>query len=334
MTSPRQLGYRMPAEWELHAGTWLSWPRPDSVSFRGHYDDVVLAFAELARALAPHETVNINIADEAMEADARKAISAPVRFHRILTNEPWCRDHGPIFVRRDRELAVVDWDYNAYGHKFSPFDSDDIVPQRVAATLGLPCFHPGIILEGGSIEVNDTGTVIVTESCLLHPNRNPSLNRLQIEQALMDYLGVTYVLWLASGLAGDDTDGHVDNLARFVDTNTVVAVVEEDPCDENYAPLRDNLERLRACKEIRRVVELPTPGVLQNRGQRIPASYANFYIANHVVIAPTFGTDHDQQAIAILQDLFPTRRVIGLDSRAIISGGGSFHCLTQQQPTV
>lgn len=324
----------MPAEWEPHTATWLSWPRPECVSFRAHLDDVLATFAALARTLSDYEPVAINVTDTAMETAARALIGpAPnIRFHHIPTNEPWCRDHGPTFVTRPGEVAVVDWDYNAYGGKFRPFDSDDAVPQRIAGLLGVPCFQPGIVLEGGSIEVNGAGAVLVTEACLLHPNRNPHLTRPQIEQHLRDNLGVADVLWLGKGLAGDDTDGHVDDLTRFVSPDTVVTVVEDDPQDANYAALQDNRQRLRTMKPIRRIVELPMPGAITCRGNRQPASYANFYIANGVVIVPTFGHANDARALATLQELFPTRRVVGLDSRAVICGGGSFHCLTQQQP--
>ena len=227
---------------------------------------------------------------------------------------------------------MVDWDYNAYGGKFRPCDQDDAVPQRIAATLGLPCFRPGIVLEGGSIDVNGAGAVLVTESCLLHPNRNPHLARPQIEQHLREFLGITDVLWLGRGLVGDDTDGHVDDLTRFVAPDMVVTAVETDAHDANHAALEENRQRLQAMKPIGRIVELPMPGVITCRRDRQPASYANFYIANGVVLVPTFGHAHDARALAILQELFPARRVIGLDSRAVICGGGSFHCLTQQQP--
>ena len=337
----RQCRYRMPAEWEPHAATWLSWPRRECVSFRANLNDVLVTFAAIARVLGAHEPVCINVADAAMEAEARAAIGSAVNvhFHHIPTNEPWCRDHGPTFVVPDSKhenppagIAVVDWDYNAYGGKFRPFDRDDAVPQRIAEILGLTCFRPGMVLEGGSIDVNGMGAVLVTESCLLHPNRNPQLTRAQIEQSLRDYLDVTDVLWLGRGLVGDDTDGHVDDLARFVSPTSVVTVVEDDPHDANYAALQDNRQRLQAMEPVKHIVELPMPGAVTWRGDRQPASYANFYIANGVVLVPTFQQAHDTQALEILQELFPTREVVGLDSRAVICGGGSFHCLTQQQP--
>jgi agmatine deiminase len=351
----------MPAEWDPHAATWLSWPRRTGQSFRPHYEEVLPSLAEMVRTLAPHETVNINVADAAMEEDVRQTMLTHkvsldnVRFQRIPTNEAWCRDHGPTFLKlrnADREprtvnpkseirdsqsaIALVDWDYNAYGKKYTHFDLDNAVPQRVARLLGVPLFHPGIVLEGGSIDVNGAGTVLTTEACLLHPNRNPKLTKPEIEQYLRDYLGVTNVLWLGIGIVGDDTDGHVDDLARFVDHSTVVLAVEEDQRDDNYSVSQDNLQRLRAMKDQDgqplRIVPVPMPGVVEHKGQRLPASYANFYIANDIVLLPTYRHPNDARAQQILQTLFPDRRVVPIDSTIVIRGGGSFHCLTQQQP--
>lgn len=333
--TPRELGYRMPAEWDRHEATWLSWPRPDGISFPDRYDEVLPTLGEMVRILAAHERVEINVRDDQVEAIVRRAIGdvANVRFHRIPSYEPWCRDHGPIFVKRDREFAVVDWGYNAWGGKYPPFDDDDAVPQRVAELLGLPLFSAGIVMEGGSIEVNGAGLLLTTESCLLNPNRNPHLNKKQIEQYLKDYLGVEKVLWLGEGIVGDDTDGHVDDLVRFVSADTVVTVVEQDRHDQNYEPLQENLKRLRKMKEIKHIVELPMPGVIEYDGQRLPASYANFYIANNVVLLPTYRhKENDRRAQETLQPLFGDRRVVPMDSTNLIWGLGTFHCLTQQQP--
>lgn len=333
--TPRQLGYRMPAEWEPHAATWLSWPRPDGISFPNRYEEILPTLGELVRLLAPHETVHINCRNETVEDIARRVIGpvSNVVYHRIPSYEPWCRDHGPIFVKRDGDLAVVDWDYNAWGGKYPPYDEDDAVPQRVAELLGLPVFRPGIVMEGGALDVNGAGQLLTTEACLLNPNRNPQLTRAQIEHTLREYLGVDDVLWLGEGIVGDDTDGHVDDLARFVARDAVIAMVEPDPLDPNYRPLRDNLQRLRAMPVIRRVVELTMPFPVEYDGQRLPASYANFYIANNLVIVPTFQQpERDRAACETLQSLFPHRHVVGLDSTTLIWGLGSFHCLTQQQP--
>jgi agmatine deiminase len=235
-----------------------------------------------------------------------------------------------------RERAVVDWDYNAWGGKYPPFDLDDAIPRHVAALRDLPLFSPRMILEGGSIEVNGRGTLLTTTACLLNPNRNPHLNQAQIEKHLCDYLGVRQVIWLGEGIEGDDTDGHIDDLSRFLNPSTIATVVEEDPSDPNYPILRENLERLHQCRDPQgksfRVVELPMPGRLEHEGQRLPASYANFYIANGLVLVPTFRQKNDRRALEILQREFPDRRVIGIDSTELIWGLGSFHCITQQEP--
>ena len=325
----------MPAEWEPHAATWLSWPRPNGISFPDRYDEVLPTLGEMVRTLALHEQVEINCRNEEVEAVARKTIGEVpnVFFRRIPSYEPWCRDHGPIFVKRDHELAIVDWAYNAWGGKYPPYDDDDAVPQRIAEILKLPLFEPGIVMEGGSVDVNGEGLVLTTEACLLNPNRNPRLSKQQIERCLMDYLGVMKVVWLGDGIVGDDTDGHVDDLTRFVNPTTVVTVVEEDPQDENYEPLQENLKRLRHSKL--NIVELPMPGLVEYDGQRLPASYANFYVANGIVLLPTYRHEgNDRRAQEILQQAFPDRRVVPLDSTNLVWGLGSFHCLTQQQPAV
>ena len=334
---PQQLGYRMPAEWEPHAATWLSWPRPEGVSFPGRYAEVVPALGELVRALAPHELVNITCRSAAVEAIARETIGAVanVQYHRIASDEAWCRDHGPTFVVRPGEAGIVDWRFTAWGGKYTPCADDDAVPARIAEWLACPLFQPPLVLEGGSIDVNGGGLLLTTEACLLNQNRNPHLSKTQIEDYLKAYLGITAVIWLGAGIVGDDTDGHVDDITRFVSPTTVVTAVEADPRDENYAALHDNLNRLRHVPAIERIVELPMPGAVVQRGKRLPAGYANFYIANEVVIMPTYQQPAtDQRAQAILQALFPTRRVVPLDSTAVIWGRGSFHCLTQQQPKV
>ncbi len=347
--SPAALGYRMPAEWEPHEATWLSWPRPEGISFPGDgaYEAAMPAFARMVAALADSEEVRINVADEG-RADAVRGILrrhgcedlAHVRFFPIPINEPWCRDHGPMFVvnpRAEQPLAIIDWEYNAWGGKYPPYDLDNAVPGKVAAALGgLPTFRPGLVMEGGSIELNGAGTLLTTEGCLLHPNRNPSHTREQIEQALRDFLGVHHFLWLGEGIAGDDTDGHIDDLARFVDRTTVLIVQEDDPADENHAPLRENMERLREMRvedgtplDVR---ALPMPAPLVREDQRLPASYANYYVANTVVLLPVFADHADARAEAILQEAFPTRRIVPIDCRDLVWGLGAFHCLTQQQP--
>lgn len=344
--TPKSLGYRMPAEWEPHAGTWFTWPRPEGISFPGKYETVPPVYAELIRHLVTVEDVHINVWHAEMEEWVRgllKAEQTPldrVSFHHFPAYEPWCRDHGPTFVVRgegaQRERAIVDWDYNAWGGKYPPFDLDDAVPQHIAKLYNLLLFSPGIILEGGSIEVNGNGTVLTTTSCLLNPNRNPDLTQHEIEHYLRDYLGVNQVLWLGDGIVGDDTDGHIDDLARFLNPSTIAIVTEQDKSDENYELLLENLERLRHMRDAHgtsfRVVELPMPSAVIHEEQRLPASYANFYIANGMVLVPTFRDDKDAEALNILQKEFPNRRVIGVDSIELIWGLGSFHCISQQEP--
>jgi agmatine deiminase len=341
--TPRELGYHMPAEWHTHTATWLSWPRREGISFPERYDEVMPTFAEIVRALHQHEAVHINICDAAMGEFARNVLrehQVPLHnvfFHNIPTNEPWCRDHGPIFIVRTDELAVVNWRYNAWGGKYQPYDLDDAVPRQIAQLLNVPCFDVDMVLEGGAIDVNGEGLLLTSESCLLNPNRNPDMSKQQIEQKLKDYLGVNSVLWLDRGIVGDDTDGHVDDIARFVSRDTAVIASEQDTQDANYDILRENIARLHylaaQAQHPLHVIELPMPGVVEYKGQRLPASYANFYIANKAVLLPTYRNPKtDASAQAILQRLFPHHRVTPIDSTNLVWGLGSFHCLTQQQP--
>jgi len=341
--TPAQLGYRMPAEWEPHAATWLSWPRREGISFPDSFDRVLPALREMVAALinngqSDSEPVCINVINGAHEAEARAVLDLLpqecITYYEIPTNEPWCLDHGPIFLTRktDPKLAIVDWDYNSWGNKYPPFDLDEVVPTRIAEILKVPVFYPRVILEGGSIEVNGAGALLTSESCLLNKNRNPKLSRGEIEQRLRDYLGVREILWLGDGIEGDDTDGHIDDLARFVSETKVVTVVEEDSDDTNYQPLQDNLNRLSGFGLD--IVTLPMPRKMVREGQRLPASYANFYIANSCVLVPTFADPADELALSILRDCFTNRRVVGIDCRELIWGLGTFHCLTQQQPAI
>jgi agmatine deiminase len=345
--TPRELGYRMPAEWEPHEATWLSWPHKEA-SWPGAFEPVPGVFVELTRHLTASELVRINVADEAFADRVRTLLKQGgvdldrVRFHLNPTNDAWCRDHGPIYVVRDvngrRERAINDWGYNAWGEKYPPHDLDDVVPTRIAAEMNEPLFAPGIVMEGGSLDVNGRGTLLTTEACLLNPNRNPHLSREQIEQYLKEFLGVTHILWLGDGIVGDDTDGHIDDLTRFVSADTVVTVVEADPLDDNYQPLKENYERLLRMRDQNghplRVVQLPMPGARYFDGQRLPMSYANFYIANESVLVPTYRHPNDAVACDVLQDCFPDRRVVGIDCTHLIWGLGSIHCVTQQQPAV
>lgn len=335
----------MPAEWAPHLSTWFSWPRPEGISFPDKYDTVPPVYAELIKHLVQVEEVNINVWHADMEAWVRGLLAkenvpmARVHFHHFPAYEPWCRDHGPTFLTREngkKERAIIDWGYNAWGGKYPPYDLDDAVPQHVAKLRNLPLFSPGIVMEGGSIEVNGNGTVLTTEACLLNPNRNPHLSKAQIEKYLCDYLNCTNVLWLGDGIVGDDTDGHIDDLTRFINPTTLVTIVEEDPADANFAILKENSHRLQSLRDQDgkplRVVNLPMPRAIEYDGQRLPASYANFYIANGIVLVPTYRDKNDKVALDILQREMPDRRVIGVDSTELIWGLGSFHCISQQEP--
>jgi agmatine deiminase len=340
--TPTELGYRMPPEWAPHQATWLSWPHKEA-SWPGKLDRVLPVYARAVAALARSETVHINVRDAAMEAAARDLLAAAgaagdIRFHHFPTNDAWCRDHGAIFVTRAQapRLAAVDWDYNAWGGKYPPFDLDDAIPPQMAAYLGVPCFEGGMVLEGGSFEVDGAGLLLTSEQCLLNPNRNPALSREQIEARLRAFLGVEKILWVGEGIVGDDTDGHIDDIARFVAPSTVLAAVEEDPQDENYHILQENLRRLQLMTDLAgrplTVLTIPMPPPVEYEGQRLPASHANYYIGNKVVLLPTFGGPSDGRAAEVLGRCFPGREVVGIDCTDVVWGLGAWHCLTQQVP--
>jgi agmatine deiminase len=261
-----------------------------------------------------------------------------VYFHHFQAYEPWVRDHGPLFVVNETSRAVTNWDYNAWGGKYPPYDLDDQIPNQIAKFRSLERFDPEMILEGGSIDVNGSGALLATESCLLNPNRNPDLSKREIEQRLRDYLGATNILWLEAGIVGDDTDGHVDDLARFVDPHTIMVAVEEDSSDENYDVLKENLKRLQSMKDQDgnpfTIIKLPMPSPVMHEEERLPASYANFYLTNGSVLVPTYHDANDVKAIAILGELFPNREIVGIDSTDLAWGLGSFHCLTMQEPQI
>lgn len=345
--TPAARGYRMPAEWASHQATWLSWPHnPETWPGEGVLEGAERALAEAIAVLSEGEVVHINVLDEHHEQHVAslftgKANPARLRLHRLPTNDAWCRDHGAIFVTRpgaSEPLLALDFGYNAWGGKYPPFDLDDAMPPQMAARLGVPFHTADMILEGGSIEVNGAGTLMTTEQCLLHPNRNPGLSREQIEEQLRQNLGVEQVLWLGEGIAGDDTDGHIDDITRFVAEDTVLTVIEKDPSEDNYAALRDNRERLAAMRlpdgRPLRVIELPMPPPLVRADERLPASHANFYIGNRVVLLPVFGCAEDEEARSILARCFPGRRIVPVEARDIVVGLGTLHCLTQQVPSV
>lgn len=346
--TPASLGYSFPPEWHPHAATWFSWPRPEGISFPDKYHTVPENLARIMREIAPRERVEINVPNGNYEHIVRQQLKEHrcptdnVHFHHIKTNESWCRDHGPAFVLKKvrggkTSAAIVDWGFNAWGGKYPPYDDDDAVPTRIAEELRLPVFYPKIVMEGGAVDFNGRGTVLTTTSCLLNKNRNPQLGKSQIEQYLKDYYGQTHVAWLGEGIVGDDTDGHVDDLARFINPITIVTAVEDDPKDENYEILRDNRKRLEKLKDQDgasfRIVEIPMPGVVEHDGQRLPATYVNFYFVNGALLVPTFRhKKNDRRAIETLQRELPDRKVIGIDCVELIWGLGAIHCLTQQQP--
>jgi len=338
--TPAQLGYRWPAEWERHAATWLAWPHnPDT--WPGRIDAIPRIWAELVRVLCEHETVNILAGGDAVMRQAEQLVGSlsNVVLHNIPTNDAWTRDHGPVFLQHagSGEPALVDWQYNAWGGKYPPFDNDNAVPERIATSIGMRRFVADIVLEPGAIDGNGSGTVLASETCLLNPNRNPGVTRSDIEQYLAAYLDATHVHWLCGEIAGDDTDGHVDQTARFVSPRTVVAAVEHGTTDANYESLAQNLARLRATADqdghALEVIELPMPGPVFDRDERLPASYCNFYIANGVVVVPQFDDPADPQAISILAAVFPDRQIVGLPAVDLVCGLGAFHCITQQQPS-
>ena len=346
--TPAELGFRMPAEWYPHNSTWLTWPKdpetwPDRVT---HVEEIYL---QMLAALTPHEIVDLLVNDEETEQAVRRrcafAGAANIRFHHIETVDSWIRDYGPNFLIGPKgEGAFNDWIFNAWGNKYEELKKDDRIPRQLEAILGVPRFSPGIVMEGGSIEVNGAGCVLTTEQCLLNKNRNPQLSREEIEQYLKEYLGVAKVLWLAEGIAGDDTDGHIDDIARFVAPNVIVCALEDDPADANYEFLQDNLARLKSMTDVAgnsfEIVTLPMPGVVGGTStgardlERLPASYANFYIANSVVLLPVFGHANDTRAAETLQRLFPQRRVVSINCEPLVWGMGTIHCVSQQQPQI
>jgi agmatine deiminase len=347
--TPAEMGYRFPAEWEPQSGTWFSWPRPEGISFPDYYDRIPGNFAEIFKAITPRQLVHINVPNGNYETIVRRTLGEHgvnlrrVRFHHIATNESWCRDHGPAFVVRERrgkrEMAVVDWGFNAWGGKYPPFDADDAVPTRIAEALSLPVFYPGIVMEGGAIDVNGMGSLLTTEACLLNPNRNPGLSKKRIEKYLRDYYGQTNILWLGDGIEGDDTDGHVDDLARFINPTTIAVAAEFNKKDKNARILRENIRR---CEKLRDqdgrpfdLCVLPMPKRVERDGQRLPATYLNFLFVNGALLVPTFGDrKNDALAIGLLAEALPRHEVIGIDCTELIWGLGAIHCASQQVPKV
>lgn len=342
------LGFSLPPEWSPQAAVWLSWPVDDPRHWGGAKRDLMWAkFAQIAAAISRFEPVRINApgaAHPAIAAACNRALAVPERVELFdhPNNDVWCRDHGPIFVKhRDTgEVAVTDWDFNAWGGKFPPWDLDDAIPGRIAAALGMRSFKGGMILEGGAIETNGAGQLLTTEAVLLNPNRNPALSRTAVEHRLRDGLGVAEILWLRQGIAGDDTDGHIDDLARFVDPQTVVACIEHDRNSPNQPVLAENLARLKAfagpAGRAFEVLEMPMPEACEVPGWRLPvlpASYVNFLVVNGGVLVPTFRqARNDGRALGMIREWFGGRDVLGIDCLDLVEEGGSLHCISQQQP--
>ncbi len=344
--TPKELGYYFPAEFAKHEATWLSWPHKEA-SWPGKIESIYLSYVQFIKELTLGERVCLNVNDEAMKDFAIQHLQqqdidlSKVKFYFHPTNDAWCRDHGPAFLINPlakQKKVIVDWQYNAWGNKYPPFDLDDMIPTLIGKELNLPVFYPGIVMEGGSVEFNGKGTILTSKACLLNPNRNPHLNQLQIEKYLCDYYGAEQILWIDEGITGDDTDGHIDDTVRFVNEDTVIAVVEENEQDENYHLLQRNLKQLKKMRLLNgkqlTILELPMPCKVTYEEQRLPASYANFYIANHSVIVPVFQCKNDTMALRIIEDAFPQRKVTGIDSTDIIWGLGSFHCMSQQEPFI
>jgi agmatine deiminase len=344
--TPRSLGYSMPAEWARHRATWLSWPH-NLETWPTYLEKVRGIWIQMVCALAPYEQVCLLVNDARTEQEltarltAAGAPMANVTLLRIPTIDVWMRDYGPTFVTRnyhDAPLAFNDWIFNGWGGKYQTYQEDERVARAIAGLLNIPVFDHQIILEGGSIEVNGAGVCLTTEQCLLNRNRNPHMSRQEIEQYLKDSLGVSQVIWLGEGIVGDDTDGHIDDIARFVNPTTVACIVETNSKDDNYPLLQENYERLQSAKDPFggrfELVTLPCPSSVYFENARLPASYANFYIANEVVLVPVFDDANDTAAIGILQELFPGRKVIGLRCNEVVAGLGAIHCVTQQEPAV
>lgn len=335
----------MPAEWERHAAVWLAWPY-DANTFSNGADKAEEVFAEIISAIHRSEKVELLVRNEAMSARAagylkEKAVDfSRLNFHKADYADVWFRDFGPAFAvnRASRRLAMSDWIYNAYGNKWPELKKDDKIPARLNQFLKLPYFAPGIVMEGGSIDINGRGTLMTTEQCLLNKNRNPSLSKKQIENYLSDYLGVNHFVWLKDGILADHTDGHVDDVARFIGPAAVICAYENDKNDGNYEILKENWEILKKSTDQGgrklKLIKLPMPKMNDRDGNRLAVSYANFYIGNSAVLVPVFKHENDEIALRVIRRIFPDRKVIGIDCRDLIYGGGTIHCVTREQPAL
>jgi agmatine deiminase len=342
---PNQQGFKFPAEWEKHEATWLTWPYKDD-SFPGKLESVYPSYMNFIKQLSLGEKVRINVPDEKqidlLQSFVEKFEIDKTKIELFIhpSNDVWCRDHGPAFIvnpNLSKKKAIVNWGFNAWGGKY-PFELDNEIPEKISKYFNIDIYRPGIIMEGGSVDFNGAGTLITTTACLLNKNRNPHLSVSEIEEFLQRYYCVEQILWLDDGIAGDDTDGHVDDITRFVIMDTVITVVEQNKNDENYEPLQKNLKLLKKMRLLNgkqlNIIELPMPDPVYYNNQRLPASYANFYFANSALIMPTFRCKNDEIAVQILQNEIKDRPVVAIDSVDIVWGFGSFHCLSQQEPFI
>lgn len=344
--TPKSLGYRMPAEWEEQEAVWLSWPH-NKTTWPERIEEVEQSCIGFIKALHTGQRINLLVNSEESKSSIIAKLkqanidASKISFYIIKNEDIWIRDYGPTFVinkNAKNRLAMVKWEFNAWGNKYDDLLPDNGIPYEMNKTLNLRMVEPGIVMEGGSIEVNGRGILLTTEQCLLNKNRNPKLSKEEIEQYLKDYLSVSKVLWLKEGIIGDDTDGHIDDIARFVSNNTIVCAYEENKEDENYQILKENYELLKSMagqdgKKFS-IVKIPMPGKVEIDGKTLPASYANFYIGNKAVVVPIFRHENDKKALSIVQSLFPAKKVIGVDCKTMVEGLGTLHCASQQQPKV
>lgn len=344
MINPKEEGFYFPAEWHKHEATWLSFPK-NTDTWEDKFEKIYPSYFKLIKTISESEQVRINAHDFDLiklieeKLDLYSIDRSKVELFAHPTDDSWCRDHGPAFLlnKYDSRQLIVDWEYNAWGGKYPPYNSDNAIPAAISKALGIPSVKAGIVMEGGSVEFNGLGTVMTSKSCLLNKNRNPYLNQTEIEKYLCDFYGVDQVLWIEDGIVGDDTDGHIDDTVRFVNNNTVLTMIEKDRLDANHDILNENLEILKKMKllngESLNIVEIQMPDAVYDQGERLPASYANFCMTNANVIVPTYRSKYDDEALNKIQMCFPEKKVVGIDSTDIIWGLGSFHCLSQQQPT-
>lgn len=341
--TPNDLGFRFPAEWEKQRATWLSFPK-NLDTWEDRLPKVYESYLTFIKYISLSQKVAINCDDDLSKNHIIDLLNkAEIEQHSIefyihKTNDSWCRDHGPTFLKNDKtnEKALINWEYNAWGGKYPPYDDDNKVPIKIAKSLNLSYFSAGIVMEGGSVEVNGKGALLTSESCLLNENRNPTLTKLEIEKKLMNYYCVEQILWVKDGIVGDDTDGHIDDTTRFINEDSILTCVESNKMDENFKPLKENIEVLKKMKLLNgknlNIIELPMPSPVYSKGVRLPASYANFCVTNQHIIVPTYRCKTDEIALDLIQTCFKDREVIGIDSTEIIWGLGSFHCLSQQEP--